>query len=297
MILTFFSDYKKNTNEFYQEEFLDFFIYRPLAFLLVKTTYFLPLTPNHFSVFALLISVLAGYFISTGTINGFICGGIGIFLFGILDCSDGMIARMKKNGHEYGIMIDMFVDAISGIIFYSGLFIGLNKFYGYSPLHYLSFVSGVSSLIHAGIYNFHKKQYFFYLKGDPDGRRKEIEFYSRKLDVLNTDRGKWFEKILLILFLVFTKFQKRSNKIKEYDVKAYLQCNKPLLPMWGGIAGSSHLFFLALFVIIGRIDLFFITSIILFNLWIFFILVRTPSPSTIAKTILEEESPHGQNQN
>ena len=273
MISTFFSDYKKSTNRFYQEEFFDFFIYRPLAFLLVKTTYFLPLTPNHFSAFALLVSALAGYFICTGTINGFICGGIGVSLFSILDCSDGMISRMKKNGHEYGIMIDMFIDAISTIIFYFSLFIGLNKFYGYSPMHYLSFVSGITALIHVGIYNFHKKQYFFYLKGDPDGRRKEIEYYSKKLEILNTERGKYFEKILLILFLGFTKAQKRSNKIKEYDVKAYLRYNKRLLPMWGAIAGSSHLFFLAFFLIIGRIDLFFITSIILFNLWLFFMCV------------------------
>ena len=107
MIVAFCDEYKRNIRCFWQEEPFDYLFYRPVAFLLVKGVSFLPLTPNHFSVLALLTALFSGLCLAMGTPAGLICGGIGMLLFGVWDCCDGMMARMKGNGDYYGQFVDM----------------------------------------------------------------------------------------------------------------------------------------------------------------------------------------------
>ena len=121
------SEYKKNTKEFWQEEPFDFFFYRMAAFLMVKLTYKLPLRQTTFLLLGLITAIFSGFTLSKGTHDSFALGGIGIIVFGIFDCCDGMLARMKKNGTKYGPLIDMVVDVLSSISFFTGLTIGLSK--------------------------------------------------------------------------------------------------------------------------------------------------------------------------
>lgn len=270
---TLFAEFKRNTKGFCLEEPFDFLIFRPIAFLIVKLTYSLPLGPNHFSFMALVVSLAAGYHLASGSAEGFVYGGVGIFIFSVLDCCDGMIARMKKNGSEYGNLIDMFVDLLSSTSFYVGLYLGLGKSSDFFPLHYFAMISAVFILIHVSIYNYYKKQYFFYAEGNPDGRNREIDLYRRNLDKLNSQKGRFFDKMLLYLFLLFSKAQKDSSHTTLYDVQNYINCNKKILPMWGVVAGSSHLALLSFSLMTHRVGIYFIFSIVLFNLWLVFVTV------------------------
>lgn len=271
MIKNFINDYKKNVKEFALEEPCDFFIFRPIAYLIIKVTYSLPLNPNHFSLLALLIALFSGYSLSTGTAIGSINGGIGIFVFSILDCCDGMLARLKKNGSMYGDIIDMLVDVIASTSFYGGLAIGVSTGNEFIPLHFLAILSVMFILIHASLYHYFKKQYLFYLDKNPNGRAREIESYQRDLEKLKKEKGHHFDKFLLRFFLLFSSAQKKSKKVEVFNVDKYIKYNKPILPMWGVGSGSSHLFLLSVSLMTHRLGIYFLFSIILFNVW--FILV------------------------
>ncbi len=265
-------DYKKNTKEFSLEEPFDFIFYRPLAYLLVKLTYKLPLSPDMFSLFALCSSFTGGYFISRGTVEGFLYGGLAILIFGIFDCCDGMLSRMKKNGSTYGNLVDMFVDFLSSIAFYTGTFLGLKKslINVETNFYYMVWPAAIFLLIHVGIYNFYKKQFLFYRDGNPDGRKREIDYYKRELEKLKKEKTQYFNQVLLLLFLTFTSQQAREDKKVEYHKEYYAVYNKKILPFWGIISGSTHLSILGLSLIFNAIDIYIYFSLIFANLWLLF---------------------------
>ena len=265
------AEYRQNTKSFKLEEPFDYLIYRPLAYLIVKLTYRIPLTPNHFSFAALVSAFIASYFMAQGTKIDFAIGGIFIVIFSTFDCCDGMLARMKKNGSKYGMQIDMFIDLISNIAFYVSLFIGMHQQQNEYPLEYLSFACAICILIHASIYNFYKKQFQFYSDGNPDGRKRELNAYKRDLENLNKMPGHYFEKLLLKLFLFFSDVQKDEDKIPTYDPKKYVDVNISLLPLWGSVAGSSHLTFLALALILNEMPIYLYFALVISNIWIFLV--------------------------
>ena len=271
MTIDYYTEYKKNTKEFQLEEPFDFVIFRPLAFLILKVVNWPFLRPDHFSFMALIVALTSGYLLSTGTASGFIYAGIGIFVFSVLDCCDGMLARMKKNGSQYGELIDMFVDLLASCSFYIGLFVGLSKAKGFFPIHYLALVSAFFILFHASIYNFYKKQFFFYLENNPLGRTREIEKYRRDLERLNKEHGNLFHRLLLWLFLLFSRAQKNPQKISTFQVEKYLKYNKSILPMWGIVSGSTHLMILSISLMTHRIGFYFFFAIVLSNLWLAFV--------------------------
>ena len=189
---TFISDYKKNVKDFCLEEPMDYFLFRPLAFMVLKLTQRLPLRPNHFSIFALCSALVAAFFLSQGTDISFAIGGIGILVFCVFDCCDGMMARMKNNGSKYGDLIDMFVDLLSSIAFFTGTYIGLIAQDQTYSSAYLVWIGGIALLIHTSIYQFHKDQYFNYFKNNPDARKKKIEQLKRDYENLKREKREFF---------------------------------------------------------------------------------------------------------
>jgi hypothetical protein len=264
-----YEDYKKNTKDFSLEEPFDFFFYRPLAYLLVKLTYKLPLTPNMFSLAALCFALIAGYSLSKGTQEGFIQGGLCIIIFGILDCCDGMLARMKKNGSMYGDLIDMFVDLLASINFYTGTFLGLRIIYSDSNFPFMVWPCAFLLLVHVGIYSFYKKQLLFYQSGNPNGRKREIDKYKREYEKLKKENKEIFNRFLLFLFLKFSDKQADESKRVEYHHNDYVQYNKKILPFWGIISGSTHLSILAISLIINELEVYIYFAFFLANMWVF----------------------------
>ncbi len=259
-------EYISCTKSIEKEEPLDFLVYRPLAYIVVKLTYFLPFTPNGFSLLALGCALLAGFLLMKGE-DYFFWGGLFIFLFSVFDCCDGMLARLKKNGSFYGELIDMLVDFFSNIAFFVGLYWGLAKHSHYpGPMAYLVFVSAIFILLHASLYRFYRTQYEFYLSGNPEGRFDHLKVYKDKLEEVNAHKGRVFEKFILRFYLFFSDKQKCETKLKCYPVNEYIQHNKFLVPLWGVIAGTSHLFVLAVSLMMGEVQVYLMSSIIFFNL-------------------------------
>ena len=124
------SDYKASLKNTQVEEILDLLIFRPLAFLLVKVLYHTSLTPNQISLLAMLTGIISGYFFAQGTQTDFLIGGLLYSLSNVIDCCDGMIARLKKNGSSVGRIVDGVVDYIVSIAVYVGLAIGMGKMIG-----------------------------------------------------------------------------------------------------------------------------------------------------------------------
>jgi phosphatidylglycerophosphate synthase len=259
-----YRDYRANVREFRLEEPFDFILYRPIAYLIVRLTGSLPLTPNHFSLASLASAVAAGWFLAEGD---FFWGGIGIFVFSILDCCDGMLARMKNNGTRLGVFIDMFVDALANIAFYLGLYLGLADTQHPFPIQYLAPLSVVAITVHASAYHYYKKQLLCYIDRNPYGRKEEIEACRLEYEGLKKRKGAWGEKLLFRLFLLFCRLQMNEQTMALFDIDGYPKNNKNMLAFWGLIAGSTHLTILAGSLVAGAVTVYFFYALLLANAW------------------------------
>lgn len=265
--MNFFSDYKNHVKDFRQEETCDYLFYRPLAFIVFKAIYKLPVTPNHISLLGLSVALASAYQLALGTKEGWFLAGVGILIFSILDCVDGMVARAKKNGSVYGEQIDMFVDLMANLAFFSGLYIGLGRAF---PETYYSIYLAlclISIFIHTTLYNFYKRQFFFYRQGNIDGHKRELDSARRRLTQLSDKKGYPFERILLYLFIKFNQLQSIGQKKICFKPEDYLRYNKSLLPLWAVISGSTHLTVLSFSLILGEISLYFIFALLIANTW------------------------------
>ena len=134
-----FRAYKKSLKDYSVDEALDFFLFRPFAFIIVLLVYKLPITPNQLSLVSLIVGITSGFFFSTGDTSGFFYGGVLYGLTRVVDCSDGMLARLKKNGTPLGRVVDGMVDHFSAFVVFAGLAIGI-------PHFTLGFVAGCGDL-------------------------------------------------------------------------------------------------------------------------------------------------------
>ncbi len=145
-----FKEYQYTLKNKEKEEYLDLYLFRPIAYLIVKFLYHLPLTPNHYSLFALICGILATIEM---TKNHGLNSVLLITVFCTLDCCDGMQARLKKNGTQHGKLIDGIVDYSVNIILHGTylkmLFINQTN----SILPYLFFGAASFKILHSLIYD------------------------------------------------------------------------------------------------------------------------------------------------
>ncbi len=94
--MSWFNEYKTSLKLIEVEELLDLVFYRPLAFLFVKMVYRTNLTPNQITTIALIVGMIGGVFYFFNTHLAITIGAVLLILYDVLDCSDGMVARLKK---------------------------------------------------------------------------------------------------------------------------------------------------------------------------------------------------------
>lgn len=263
-------EYKKSLKNIHAEEPLDIYFYRPLAFIIVKTFYTFPITPNHYSLVALFSGVAAGYNFVQGTSAGFKWGAIYFLLFAVLDCCDGMVARLKKNGTEFGRLIDGIVDYLVNIIVYVALALGLKK-QGSIELFapwVLVILAGASKAIHSITYDHYLTEYLSYEKGDVGFVAKEIETLKNKLEEGKKNNDSWTRILALRLYLSYSNIQMGKEKnVLVFPPQTYCKKNLHTLKLWSCIGPAVHILFLIVGCFFNKLNLLFLYAIIFGNLW------------------------------
>ena len=213
--MSWLSEYRSSLKNIHAEEFLDVYLYRPCAFVVVKSLYSLPLTPNNYSF----MSFASGMAAAVCFYNGqFMLGAFFFFWLSVFDCCDGMQARMKKNGSEFGRFVDGLVDYDSNIVCYFALGFGVVKYLpmtGSIPTVYLVFAAGISKALHAIMYDHYLMEYMSYDRGDAGFTQKEIEEIQEKIRVTKADpNGSKLRLLILKIYLGFTSLQAGNEKAK-----------------------------------------------------------------------------------
>lgn len=258
------SEFRESLKSIDVEEILDLIIFRPLSFLFVKLIYNTNITPNQISVVAMIFGILAGIFYGLSSYVYSFYGALCFFICNVLDCADGQLARLKKNGTIVGRIVDGLIDYVSSFSVFFGIAVYLS-IETQNPLYaiILTLLAGVSRAIQNMFFDNFRNLYLSYVYGKTTDTGSEIKEFTKTKEQLKRLKGRYIVKFLVNIYLWYSSIQKKSTKYSKLNItpQEYKRKNRLLLRMWSWIGSTTHLCVLILFTIIGRIDLYLILTI------------------------------------
>ena len=268
-----FKDYKRSIKHEVFDETLALYILRPIAFIFVKLLYPTSITPNQVSLMTVIVGIMSGYFFSRGDVVSFVIAGSLYFLSLVLDCVDGMIARLKNNGTPVGRIIDGLSDYIVGILVYIGMGIGFGK--GLIDIKYLPFnywwfivIAAISHIFHAIFVDYYRTEFMAYGLGKQISTLEEKNKFTAELDKIKHQKNKLFEKILIVVYLGYSHLQLfKKDKQKVYGRETYYNSNKLLIKLWFWIGPTASAFIIIISAFLFRPIIFFVFTIGLANIY------------------------------
>ncbi len=284
-----FEQYKASLKVVEIEEIFDLILYRPLAFIFVKATYSTKITPNQVSSMAMLIGVIAGVLFGFGT-REYLLAAAGFYgACNVLDCADGQIARLKKNGTKVGRIVDGFIDYVVSTAVYIGIGVGLTglqhsgllhlefNIFGINPYVYIWLITalgGFSSALQAILLDFFRNKFLEIVYGKFSSLEEEIkEFEEEKARISRRDVKKgFFDNFLIAVYLKYTRFQlslqsKKKNSLSNavIDPKVYYRRNRRLMHFWGYIGSTTHLTICIICALTNNMEIFLLICILPLN--------------------------------
>ncbi|MBT3169254.1 MAG: CDP-alcohol phosphatidyltransferase family protein [Candidatus Cloacimonetes bacterium] len=273
-----FREFKKSLKDTIFDETLTLYILRPIAFVFVKILYPTSVTPNQVSFAAIILGFISAFFFALGDVSfagiphiNFIIGGILYFFILVLDCVDGMIARLKKNGTLTGRIIDGFADYTVGISVYIGLGIGFDKMggLGFPISHWwLLIIAAASHIFHSVIVDYYRVEFMSHGLGKSGSAWEDKNKFKAELAKIKHEKGHIIDKFLITLYIGYSHLQLfQLTKKESFEQKSYFDANQFLIKLWFWIGPTAHIFALIFAVIVFRIEYFFIYTIGIANIY------------------------------
>jgi phosphatidylglycerophosphate synthase len=262
--MNWFGEYKNSLKMSEVEEVIDLVFYRPLAFLVVKSVYRTRITPDHLTIAAIIMGLAGGCTYAFGLQFSCVIGAVFYLLFNILDCSDGQLARLKKNGTSVGRLIDGFADYVATVAIYAGIAIG----YSNNPeqpslmLIWLS-LAGISTIIQESLVDYYRTRFLDIVMKSKNTFDEGIEEYKKEFEIIKNQKGKWLDKIIIYLYLVYSNVQRKlaSRRKREKSFSAtpqdYFDKNRIIIRFWVFIGPSAKITTLIICSLFCRFDIFF----------------------------------------
>ncbi|MDA3861180.1 MAG: CDP-alcohol phosphatidyltransferase family protein [Melioribacteraceae bacterium] len=272
--MSWFKEYKSSLKLVEVEELLDLIFYRPLAFLFVKAVYKTNLTPNQITSIALIVGMIGGGFYFFNTHYAISIGAVLLITYDVLDCSDGMIARLKKNGTFFGRILDGIADYFVTVTVYLGIGFGFAS-NSDDPLFYwvLLILAGASNIIHAVTLDFYRNKFMDYAFNRDATLGENLKEFEAEWAKLKISKGKYFQKFVVWIYLKYSSAQlkasagKDSSNIIKYERDDYLKKNKRILHLWTYLGPTTELTLIIVASFFNRLDLFMWTMVTVGNVY------------------------------
>jgi len=144
---------KKPTDPFINKiKFIDIYLNRPVASLIVRAVYKTSITPNDLTYISFFLGILGAFFFTRGEYLYFILGGISAQLCSIVDGADGMLARAKNMCSDYGSHLDLFLDRIIDFCLFASISLGASDYFKDNNLLFLGVLASGLYLLQTNLF-------------------------------------------------------------------------------------------------------------------------------------------------
>ncbi len=273
------------------EEHLDYFFYRPAAWLIVKGVVNTSITPNHLTIISLLLGIASGGFLYFSEYAYIITGIFLLMLSNIFDCSDGQLARTRPSG---GSMAGRILDGLSDYLVFTSIYLAsVLKFYSEPILmiegleNYgliiliIAIAASLGHYFQTVFFDYYRNEYIKYTTKSYESESTTIELIKNELNSI--ENNKWFNQLLLRIYLAYTAVQQKLNKknnlsdkyeISENFSQLYKAKNSGLLRLWSFIGSTNHVTYIMIFAAFNRIDLFLIFEATILNIYMIILKIK-----------------------
>jgi len=236
------------------------------------------------------IGATAGFHFSLNNPTTNIIGAILLLVYIVLDCSDGMIARLKNNGTFIGRILDGLADYTVGIACYLGIGFGYINTNDSVLFNWgLLAIVGLSNIIHSISLDFYRTKYRDYSLNQDLTLGASLEEFEEEYKRLDEGSGNYFSKFVIWVYLKYSAIQLKAyakkEKRKRYDRDDYLKRNRIIVHLWTYIGPSSSLTLLIISAILNRFDYFIWGLIIVGNLYVLILFIVQNQINRLTKTI------------
>lgn len=272
--MNWLQEYKSSLKKIEVEEFFDLFFYRPLAFLLVKAIYSSSITPNQLTVISMVFGVIGGFFYTIGNHNSFIIAALLILVYNVIDCSDGQLARLKKNGTAVGRILDGIADYVVSFAAYFGIAFGFANSSS-NPLLWwiITAGAGFSNALQSGLLDFYRTRYLDYTIKRVSVLDDGIKFFEEEYERLKNVKRNYFDKVVIWIYLWYSKVQQKVTNPKSnhesinHNISAeeYSRKNLLLIRLWTFLGPTTQWTFLIITSVLNRLDIYLLGILIVGN--------------------------------
>lgn len=270
MLRAWFLEYFRSLKRPDVEEWADLFLFRPLAFLLVKAIYRTSLTPNQLSVFSMVLGVAAGILLGTGGPAAAVVVVVLLFLSVVVDCADGQLARLKKNGTHMGRVVDGAIDYVVGAAMYLGLGFGFasaleNPVRGWL----LVAAAAASNIIHSVVFDYYRNRYLAYVHGVSSAQTDDRNAFRREYVELGRRGGQELRRKFIRLYLAYIAFQMKISRdpmtLGPVEPEIFRKTNRLAMRLWTFLGSSTQAVLLMIALLGGRLLLYYWAMIVVLN--------------------------------
>jgi hypothetical protein len=273
--MSLIQEYNSSLKKIEVEEIFDLYFYRPLAFLLVKVIYGTSITPNQLTVISMIFGVFGGICYSFGTSKACLVGAILYLLYNVVDCSDGQLARLKKNGTNIGRILDGVADYVVSFALYVGIGFGYaNNSANPFLIWLLTLAAGISNAIQSGLLDYYRTRYLDYVLERASVLDEGLKLFEDEFERLKNVRGRYFDKAVIWIYLKYSAIQQKvtnpkpdQEKIRAYiSAEKYAKKNRWLIHLWTFLGPTTQWTFLIITSFLNRIDIYLLGILVVGNI-------------------------------
>ncbi len=286
-------EYRASLKSVAVEEPIDLLLHRPLAFLVAKAAKPTPITPNQLTVLSMVLGLVSGVVMTAGTQSAALWGAALLVGSQVVDCSDGMLARMRKAGSELGRMLDGMADSVTlGFAVIGALTQLIGRMHAKPAEVFVVLLLGLATIytssLHTSAYD-HYKNLFLRVTVPDNHEGEDVEHAEARWEAA---KARGMGPVLRAVFPVYVNYLKGQRRmIAWFDPAAHVRLEDlpaysderarafsaqmlPAMRLWRALFGVGSLVFgLAFFVAIGHVEIFIAFRLVLLNAIFFGVLM------------------------
>jgi phosphatidylglycerophosphate synthase len=246
---------------------IDLFIYRPIGFLIAWGLSFTKIGPNSVTLCGIILGFAAGACALPGTTSAFLLCALLFQASNCCDCADGQLARLTGRYSREGRLLDGAADYAVNLFVYLGCMAGLVRSgEGLAHAFVLVAAGGLAMAFSCLYYDRAITRHARLVEGRDEGEECEI---AEARESAEASRGA--ARLLWRTYALYLKLQRESwgrgaahqaPLGSEASRKAYDERMRPLLMAWSFTGPSAHVLCFLVFAALGRIEGFFVASVL-----------------------------------
>jgi phosphatidylglycerophosphate synthase len=256
---------------------------------ITKLLYYTPVSPHQVIFISMVFGLAAAYLIIQNNFILVLIGSILLFYKNVLDKVDGSLARVKGLDSRRGRFYDSISDFIVTFATFAAMSYKLFVAYHSIWIFVLGFAAMICSMLQCSYFIFY--QVSFIMRSGKKPVNRLIESVTEE-DIRTEDKWTLFlQKIFMIIYgwqdklfasldnyfrkkLVLSSQNLKSEisnlkspvSDRKSQIDGFWYSNKPFLTAASSLSIGTHIFFICIFAVIGRFELYFFVNLILWNL-------------------------------